>query len=328
MRFVPMLLTIGFLWLAARAGRRAVRAGPGRPALVDGRSRGGRRRGAPVAILSAVCSTLVTLFFPTLGLRVLVDASSAALWAGILAAAGAADRCVSGSGSRSAVGGRGPRRSDGVRLGARASGRRRVRGGDARAGRDPSIRRRSEPRPELSAGCSSGITCSRSRRRAPCCSRPLRVHAWRSSERVRCSISARGVSPHRGRWGRAPSRAAAALPMALAPERGALRRGDARRPAGGDRRSRAPPASGRLGVAAGLVFALFDRRRRVAGGASTVTTPVVSRTSIPCSHVTCAPRMGADVDHRAGLGGRRWGTRRVARDRRYAEPELPRPTSA
>jgi hypothetical protein len=43
----------------------------------------------PVAILAAVCSTLVTLFFPALGLRLHVSAPSAALWAGILAAAGA-----------------------------------------------------------------------------------------------------------------------------------------------------------------------------------------------------------------------------------------------
>jgi hypothetical protein len=88
-RFVPMVLTIGFLWLAARAGRRAVRAGPGRsPLLAAGLA--AAAAAAPVAVLSAVCSTVVTLFFPTLGLRVLVDAPSAAVWAGILAAAGAA----------------------------------------------------------------------------------------------------------------------------------------------------------------------------------------------------------------------------------------------
>jgi len=87
-RFVPMVLTIGFLWLAARAGRRAVRAGRDRsPLLAAGLA--AAAAGAPVAILSAVCSTMVTLFFPTLGLRVLVDAPSAALWAGILTAAGA-----------------------------------------------------------------------------------------------------------------------------------------------------------------------------------------------------------------------------------------------
>ena len=33
-RFVPMVLTIGFLWLAARAGRRAARTTPGRSTLM------------------------------------------------------------------------------------------------------------------------------------------------------------------------------------------------------------------------------------------------------------------------------------------------------
>lgn len=86
--FVPMVLTIGFLWLAARAGRRAARSGPGRsPLVVAGLAVAGA--GVPVATLSAVCSTLVTLLFSALGLRLRVDAASAALWGGILAAAGA-----------------------------------------------------------------------------------------------------------------------------------------------------------------------------------------------------------------------------------------------
>jgi hypothetical protein len=87
-RFVPMLLTIGFLWLAARAGRRAARTGPDRSPLVAC-ALAAAGAGVPVAFLSAVCSTLVTLFFPALGLRLRVDVSTAALWAGILAAAGA-----------------------------------------------------------------------------------------------------------------------------------------------------------------------------------------------------------------------------------------------
>jgi len=86
-RFVPMVLTIGFLWLAARSGRRAARPGLGRPPLVAaGLAAAGA--GVPVAILSAVSSTLVNLFFPELGLRLRVDPSSAALWGGLLAAAG------------------------------------------------------------------------------------------------------------------------------------------------------------------------------------------------------------------------------------------------
>ena len=86
-RFVPMLLTIGFLWLAARAGRRAARTGSGRPTLVTALL---ATAGAavPVAILAVACSTLMDLSFPSLAVRLRVDAPSAALWAGILAAVG------------------------------------------------------------------------------------------------------------------------------------------------------------------------------------------------------------------------------------------------
>jgi hypothetical protein len=87
-RFVPLVLTIGFLWLAARAGRRAVRPGRGpSPLVTAGLAAAGA--GVPVAGLSAVCSTLVNLFFPALGLRLQVDMATAALWGGLLAAAGA-----------------------------------------------------------------------------------------------------------------------------------------------------------------------------------------------------------------------------------------------
>ena len=87
-RFVPMVLTIGFLWLAARAGRRAARAGGARPALVAaGLAAAGAA--APAVILSAVCATLVNLSFPALELRLEVNMAGAALWAGTLAMAGA-----------------------------------------------------------------------------------------------------------------------------------------------------------------------------------------------------------------------------------------------
>jgi hypothetical protein len=87
-RFVPMLLTIGFLWLAARAGRRSARTRPDRSSLLAS-ALAAAGAGVPVAILSAAASSLVTLFFPSLGLRLRVDVPTAALWAGILAAAGA-----------------------------------------------------------------------------------------------------------------------------------------------------------------------------------------------------------------------------------------------
>ena len=88
LRLVPMVLTIGFLWLVARAGRRAARASRGGGSLI---AIGLAAAGAaiPVAILAAVCSSLVTLVFPSIGLRLEVDALSAALWAGALAAVGA-----------------------------------------------------------------------------------------------------------------------------------------------------------------------------------------------------------------------------------------------
>lgn len=87
-RFVPMALTLGFLWLAARAGRRAAPVGAPRSALAAA-GLAGAGAAVPVAILAAACATLVTLSFPALGLRIEVDAAGAALWAGSLAAAGA-----------------------------------------------------------------------------------------------------------------------------------------------------------------------------------------------------------------------------------------------
>ncbi len=88
LRVVPMLLTIGFLWLAARAGRRAARAMPGRSAFtVSVLAAAGA--GVPAALLAGVSAGLVTLAFPDIGLQLRIDASSAALWAGVLAAVGA-----------------------------------------------------------------------------------------------------------------------------------------------------------------------------------------------------------------------------------------------
>ena len=88
LRVVPMLLTIGFLWLAARAGRRAARSWQGAsPVVMSGLAAAGAA--IPVAVLAAVCSSVVTLVFPSIGLRLEVDVLSAALWAGALAAVGA-----------------------------------------------------------------------------------------------------------------------------------------------------------------------------------------------------------------------------------------------
>jgi hypothetical protein len=88
-RLVPMLLTLGFLWLAARAGRRAA----------EERSRGGlvltavaaaAGAAAPVAVLAALASAWLSLRFPGIGLGIRVDPGSAAAGGALLAAAGAA----------------------------------------------------------------------------------------------------------------------------------------------------------------------------------------------------------------------------------------------
>jgi hypothetical protein len=88
-RFVPMLLTMAFLWMTARAGRRAAGTQPDRsPVVTAGLVAVGA--GVPAALLAALCSLLVTVSFPALGLRLTVDVWTAALWAGVLASAGAA----------------------------------------------------------------------------------------------------------------------------------------------------------------------------------------------------------------------------------------------
>jgi hypothetical protein len=88
-RFVPMLLTLVFLWLAARAGRRAARARRGGSVIVTC-ALAAIGAGIPVAALAALAAAVVTLSFPNLGLTMRVDVGTAALWGAILAAAGAA----------------------------------------------------------------------------------------------------------------------------------------------------------------------------------------------------------------------------------------------
>lgn len=85
---VPMALTIGFLWLAARAGRRAARRWPAAPPLARA-AVAAAGAGVPVAIVAALAASLATLRIPS-RMTVEVDAASAAVWAGVLAAAAAA----------------------------------------------------------------------------------------------------------------------------------------------------------------------------------------------------------------------------------------------
>jgi hypothetical protein len=86
--FVPMLLTLGFLWLAARAGRRAAEERPGGNVAVTA-AVAAAGAAIPAAALAALAAVLVSLSFPGIGLRTHVDVGSAAVWAGLLSAAGA-----------------------------------------------------------------------------------------------------------------------------------------------------------------------------------------------------------------------------------------------
>ncbi len=83
-----MALTIGFVWLAARAGRRAARVWPEAPLARPYRRRGGRRR-RPGGDRGRLAAGLASLSFPGARLTVGADAASAAVWAGVLAGVGA-----------------------------------------------------------------------------------------------------------------------------------------------------------------------------------------------------------------------------------------------
>jgi len=87
--FVPMLLTIGFLWFQGRAGRRAGEEGVGGPLwpTVIAAAAGAA---VPAGILAALIAIPTSLGFPSLGLRIHADVGSAAAPAAALAAAGAA----------------------------------------------------------------------------------------------------------------------------------------------------------------------------------------------------------------------------------------------
>jgi hypothetical protein len=88
LRFVPLLLTIGFLWLVVRAGRRAAaRAGGLRPLAAIGLAAAGAA--VPVAIAAVVAASLVSVSVPELGMTVTSDPLSAGVWAGLLTAAAA-----------------------------------------------------------------------------------------------------------------------------------------------------------------------------------------------------------------------------------------------
>jgi hypothetical protein len=109
---VPMVLTIGFVWMAARAGRRAARAWPVAPALARAVV-AAAGAALPVVVAAALAANLVTLSFPRLHLTLAADAASAAIWAGVLAAVAA------GTGA-ALEGGRGRPATDAIRGGVTA----------------------------------------------------------------------------------------------------------------------------------------------------------------------------------------------------------------
>jgi hypothetical protein len=87
-RLMPSLLTIVFLWLASRAGRRVARTRPGGSAAGTV-ALGAAGAGLAVAALAGIAAALVTVSIPGLDLTLEVSVASAAAWGGILAAAGA-----------------------------------------------------------------------------------------------------------------------------------------------------------------------------------------------------------------------------------------------
>jgi hypothetical protein len=90
---VPMVLTIGFVWLTVRAGRRAAKALPGSPVLARALI-AAAGAAVPVGIVAAFVADLVSLSFPGLGVTVAVDPASAAVWSGMIAAVAAATGAV------------------------------------------------------------------------------------------------------------------------------------------------------------------------------------------------------------------------------------------
>jgi hypothetical protein len=86
---VPMGLTLGFLWIAARAGRRAARTWPEAPALVLA-AVAAAGAGVSVAFVAALAARWATLSFPGSDVTVGVSAASAAAWGGLLAAGASA----------------------------------------------------------------------------------------------------------------------------------------------------------------------------------------------------------------------------------------------
>jgi hypothetical protein len=88
-RLVPMVLTIGFLWVVAGAGRRAAQAYPGRSPLAAS-ALAAIAAGVPVGALAALAATVARQSFPRFALLLEADPGSAALWGSAIAASASA----------------------------------------------------------------------------------------------------------------------------------------------------------------------------------------------------------------------------------------------
>jgi hypothetical protein len=319
--FVPMVLTIGFLWLAARAGRRAIRSAPGRSPLIAA-VLAAAGAGVPVAILSAACSTLVVLVFPAVGLRLRVDGAGVAFWAGALAAAGSGVGAYleAARGRTSAAAIRGGLAAYGWALGLLTVGVL------VAATLEPTVTRRYADGVTRN-GAVGGVLFGYHVLALPAQSALLLAPASGSCLEIIGDAPMFDLCP----WRLVSSGPVGELylpkPLPLSPWLWLLSAVPlVAAMIGGRRAVTGSPAAGRraagLGVAAGLMFALLT----LVGG--WVATPQLFPFLIPVPQVSVHPAWA-----RTAIAAMLWGIvggglGAWLSTRRYAEPELPRPTSA
>ena len=325
-RFVPMLLTIAFLWLAARAGRRSVRSGSVRSPIAAA-SLAAAGAAVSVAILAAACSALVDLSFPGLGLGLQVDPASAAVWGGALAAAAAAAGAFLAEARDRAPAAalRGGLTAYGWALGLLAIGVLVI------ATLEPSVTRRYVDG-VTGLGAGGGVLFASHVLSFPAQSALLLVPASGSCVEILSEGSIYRLCPWRlaasGPGGEAllPDR----IPLSpwfwflcMVPFVAAL--------LGGRRAAIGVTGAGRaigLGVAAGSLFALLTLLGAWLVAPRWFTTPVLVPDLIPLSHITVRLDWGRTMFAALAWGVVGGGLGAWLATRAYAEPELPRPTSA
>ena len=324
-RFVPMLLTIAFLWSAARAGRRAVRSVSVRSPIAAA-CLAAVGAAIPVAILAAACSTLVTLFFPALGLRLRVDTASAALWGGILAAAGAWVGAYLGTtrGRAPAAALRGGLTAYGWALGLLAVGMLVI------ATLEPNVTRRYVDG-VTGLGAGGGVLFGYHLLAFPAQSALLLGPASASCVEIVGEGSIYGLCPWRLTASGPGGEALLPDPLPLSPWFWLLGMVPFVAALLGGRRA-AIGISGRraigLGIASGSLFALLTLVGAWLVAPRWFTTPDGSADLIPLSHVTFRLDWGRTMFAALAWGIVGGGVGAWLSTRGYAEPELPRPTSA